>query len=567
MHPKLALKKKKRSQRSAALKTLMSKRKKLRADEEQLQAQVEELEEITPELEQAVEENADALAECEGSIADLEEEIAALDEEIAALEAEEPAEDEEEEPAGVDAGQRSRRAPAQARAAAPAQSGRFSCRSRCFESRSARDAFYARSEVRTFLQNVRALAGSGRRSVTGAEVAIPTVVLDLMRDNVAQYSKLINLVRLVPVSGRARQGVLGKIPEGIWTEMCANLNEINIEFTEAEMDGFMVGGFIPICNSVLKDSDIALGEELIAMLLACIGYALDKAIVYGTGVKMPVGIMTRLAQTSQPAYWGINQGTWTDLHSSHVLQLNLAGLTGTAFFQPLLAALGKADPKFTPGESFYVMNRQTHMDILGRGLSFDAAGALVAGFSDKVPVEGGTIVELDFIPDGEIIGGFGGAYLLVEREGGEVAQSEHVRFLANQTVFRGTARYDGQPVIGEAFVALNYKNQAPTTSVAIAPDYANTALNALICTAAAGTAAGDTVVTVSGAVDDSPTLKYAVGFTGSIENGGTVGSAFKSLTSGTTQITAAAGAGITVVELNDDNRVVSVGNVISVPKT
>ena len=35
------------------------------------------------------------------------------------------------------------------------------------------------------------------------------------------------------------------------------------------------------------------------MLGQSIGLALDKAIVYGTGVKMPLGIVTRLAQASK----------------------------------------------------------------------------------------------------------------------------------------------------------------------------------------------------------------------------------------------------------------------------
>lgn len=556
---KLLMFRKKRSSKASELIKARSKRKTLRAEEDKLKQQVEELEEITPELESQVNENADALAEVESTIADLEEEIANLDDKIAELEAEPEEGDEEETEA------RSGRTPANVRAAETA--GRFNCRSRCFNRRSERDAFYARNDVKDFLKNVRALAGSGRRSVTGAELNIPVVMLDLMRDNIGSYSKLINKVRLVPVAGKARQNVLGKVPEGVWTEMIAKLNELELSFSEVEMDGFKVGGFLPIPNSTLKDSDVNLGEEIMAMLLASIGYALDKAIVYGTGVKMPVGIMTRLAQQSQPAYWGAHQGPWTDLHSSHVLKLNIGGQNGTAFFQPLLAAIGKADPKFTNGQSFYVMNRATHMDIIGRGLSFDAAGTLVAGFADKIPVEGGDIVELDFIPDHEIIGGFGGAYLLAEREGGEVAQSEHARFIEDQTVFKGTARYDGQPVVGEAFVAINYNNTDLTTEMAFAPDYANTALNALICTAAAGGSTGKTVVTVSGSIDDSPALKYAVGYTGEIATGGSVGSAFADLTSGTTAITAAAGAVITVVELDDNSKIVSAGTVISVPKT
>ena len=447
-------------------------------------------------------------------------------------------------------------------------SGNFISRSRAFTSRSQRDAFYARSEVKEFLTRVRGLAGQ-KRAVTGAELAIPEVILDLIRDNLSQYSKLIDRVRLRPVKGTARELILGEVPEGVWTEMKGAVNELTFAITELETDGYKVGGYIPVDNYLLDDSDIALGEEIILMLGQAIGYALDKAIVYGKGpsYKMPVGIATRLAASSQPAWWGTNQGTFTDLHSSNVITLNIAGSTGTAFFQPLLAALGKAKPKYSAGRATWIMSHKTHMDLLGRALTFNAAGSLVAGIRDQMPVESGDIVELEFIPDNEIVGGFLDVYVLAERDGGRFGASDLPLFLQDKTVFKATARYDGQPARGEAFVIVNYNNTSPTTAKDFATDYANEAMNALICTAAAGGSVGKTVVTVSGAVAGSPTLKYAVAYQGSIAVGATVGTAFADLTSGTTAITAGAGTPITVVELDSNSRVISMGTVGSVPKT
>ena len=69
-------------------------------------------------------------------------------------------------------------------------------------------------------------------------------------------------------------------------------------------------------------------------------------------------------------------------------------------------------------------------------------------------------------------------YLLAEREGTALDQSEHVQFIQDNTVFRGTARYDGRPVFGEAFVAINISQAdlaaAPTAgAVTFATDSAN----------------------------------------------------------------------------------------------
>jgi hypothetical protein len=119
------------------------------------------------------------------------------------------------------------------------------------------------------------------------------------------------------------------------------------------------------------------------------------------------------------------------------------------------------------------MNRKTRMAILANAITVNAAGAIVAGFNATMPVEGGDIVELPFMSDGDIVGGFGSLYLLAERAGSQLAVSEHAKFIEDQTTFKGTARYDGMPVRGQAFVALNINDTAPATTKEFATDAAN----------------------------------------------------------------------------------------------
>lgn len=553
---------KQRTALQAQLTQLRAKRKQLRTDEEAMKKRLDAAADVPPELAKEIDDLTEAQTQTDDAIADVQDQIDTLTEQISQLEGD-PDPDPEPDPT-VDA----RSNPPAARRAAPV-SRCFRCRSRAFSSRGDMESFYVRSEVKDFLQRLRDLGASGRRAVTGAELNIPTVMLELIRDNLGEYSKLISKVRLRPINGAARQNITGTIPEAVWMEMRGALDELEFAFNQIEVDGYKVGGYIPVSNTDLADSDINLGEEITSMLLYSIGYALDKAIVYGkgSGSKMPLGIVTRLAESSQPSYWGSNQGTWTDLHTSNVLKLNIVGSTGMAFFQALLAALGKVSPKYTTAKPVWCVNHLTHMDLLGRGLCFTSDGTLKSGLGSYMPVDDGDIVELDFMPDYEIAGGYLDLYVLAEREGGSVAQSEHVRFLQDETVFRGTARYDGKPVRGEAFVVVNYNNTNVTTAKDFAVHYAATDMNVLICTAAEGSATGKTVVTVSGAKAASPTLKYAVLYGGEINVGDEAPSDFATLTSGTTAITAAAGAVVTVIELDSGSRIVSKGSVISIPKS
>jgi HK97 family phage major capsid protein len=429
--------------------------------------------------------------------------------------------------------------------------------------REARDAFFARDDVKGFLGEIRAIK---TRGVTNGSLTIPDVVLELLRDNLEQFSKLARFVTVKRVNGTARQNILGAAPEGVWMEATGALNELDMSLNQIEVDGYMVGGIIWVHNTLLEDSDIALGSEIMSQLGAAIGKAVDRAILFGTGTKTPVGIATRLAQTSAPSNWGTYAPAWTDLHTSNVLKLNIDGTTGATFYASLIAALGVAKPNYTDGRAFWVMNRKTHIKLMTKALAFDAAAALLAGVNNQMPIIGGEIVELELMGDNTIIGGYGSAYLLAERAGAQIESSEHAKFQQLMTGFRGYARYDGMPVFGEAFVIVNFANADAATTSTFETDYANTDLGVLSVTAAASASAiGKTVLTVTGAEASGTTLKYKIGDYVVTRGQKPVG--YTALTSGTTEIAAAAGTTITVVELDGSGRVIKAGKVIAVPKT
>lgn len=339
-----------------------------------------------------------------------------------------------------------------------------------------RDAFFAREEVHTFLERVRTLYTNGvqNRAITGAELTIPNVMLELLRENIEEYSKLYKHVRVQSVPGKARQPIQGTIPEAIWTEMNGSINELSMLFNNVEVDGYKVSGYMAIDNATLNDSDINLAEAIITALGQSIGLALDKAILYGTSKKMPTGVVTRLAQAAKPETYPDTAREWKNLSSSNIVSI-AAAKKGVDLFKEIVIASGNANGKYSKGNRFWAMNETTKTKLVAEALSFNAAGAIATGMGDTMPIVGGAIETLDFIPDNVIVGGYGDLYLLAEREGAQITQSEHVKFLEDQTVYKGLARYDGLPVIAEGFVAIGILGTTPTADMTFADDTANKA--------------------------------------------------------------------------------------------
>lgn len=341
-----------------------------------------------------------------------------------------------------------------------------------------KESIIQRDDVKTFLAQLRSMKGQSR-AVQGGELEIPVVFLDLISENMYRYSKLLNRVRVRNVPGEARQTIAGTVPEAVWTEMCGAINELTFVFNQVTLDGYKVAGFVPVCNSLLEDtvSNLDLASWIVEMLSESIGLAEDKAILYGKGsaAHMPLGIVTRLAQDAQPAGYPANAPAWVDLSDTNIIKINGTSLTGAEFWAQLALAAGNTFTRYNRGEQFWAMNSKTYATLKSKLITFTATGDIVANLFGTLPVINGNIDILEFIPDGDIIGGYGDLYLWADRRAMTIDQSEHVQFIQDNTVFRGKARADGSPIIPGAFVAININNTDVTTVMDFAADNANDA--------------------------------------------------------------------------------------------
>lgn len=311
-----------------------------------------------------------------------------------------------------------------------------------------REAFVEREDVKKTLEQVRELMAS-KRAISGTDYTIGTSILGLIRENVMEYSKLYGRVNVLYAKGKGRIVVQGIAPEAIWMECCAALPEVSISFGQVELDCFKVGAHFAICNATIEDSDIDLLDALMVAIMQGLGIAVDKAILYGTGDKMPTGVVTAIADDAT-------------LVNTNLIKIT-GSPTGTNLVTALIKASGNANSTYSRGSKTWIMNEKTYTELLANMVTVDGAGAIVAGANGQMPVVGGDIIVLNFVPDNNILVGYFDLYALLERLGMTVESSEHVKFLDDQLVMRAKARMDGKPVIAKAFAAIGLGVDPATT--------------------------------------------------------------------------------------------------------
>ena len=268
------------------------------ADQETKTAVEQAVEELTAQMTDLEKEVADNAAE----IASVEADIEKIDEEIEAIQLAPPAPDP---------------APANEPDTRKEERSNNRMRVRAFDKMNLqeRTALVARDAVKEFLTRAKAVI---TRAVSNAEITVPTELRPMIREEVARESKMLKYVNHIYVPGDARIPVMGEIPEAIWTEQCAKLNELDLSMYLVEVEAYKVGGFNGVCKYLAEDSDENILDTLMYALAVGIAKATDKAILFGTGVKMPMGIVTRLLQSDDPGNGGKYARPWKNLVSTNV---------------------------------------------------------------------------------------------------------------------------------------------------------------------------------------------------------------------------------------------------------
>lgn len=290
--------------------------------------------------------------------------------------------------------------------------------------RDERLAYLAREEVRDFYTRL-AQAVSEKRALMGTEQLIPESVVDMIQLRLGDYGTLYNEVNRITLTGTMRAILDGAVPEGAWVEMTGALTELAASFKAVEADGYKVGGYVPVANSIIEDSMLNLSSYIETRLAQAIAKALDKAILKGTGAagKQPVGIIPSLADANKPAPFVYDVGK-------------------------VLACLGDIDDgENAVGEIIAVMKRSTYYKrVVPNTVTMTADGRQVAQSVSSPNVAGVRVVFNNYMDEDTALVGDFKKYLLAERAGVSMAVSTDVKFIEDQTVIKATARYDGKPV-------------------------------------------------------------------------------------------------------------------------
>lgn len=406
---------KKIEQRKAALKALTEEEGKLKTRSDELEKAIDEAK--TDEETKAVEDEVDKLDKDKSAFDEkkskLEGEIDGLEKELKEINSKEPA--------------------TQHRSASPAKGEVREMNRQQVMDMVRSGEYYRLPEVREFYGKFKHI-----RAVTNGEILIPEVVVNRILAILGDYTTVYPLVDKIQVRGTTRIIVDTDTTPATWVEQGASIPTGDVGTpAEINLDGFKVGKVTFVDNYLLQDSIINLDSYVTGKIGRAIGMALDIAILKGTGSedKQPTGIIPSLAENHQ-----VSVAVNGQLVKNLVKQV---GLIDTG-----------AD---SVGEIVAVMKRSTYYNyLLDFSINVNSAGNVVGKLPNlSTPnLIGLRIVFNNNLDDGQVLFGDFSKYTLVQRETITIDSSDQVKFVEDQTAFRGKGRFDGKPVKPESFVLV-----------------------------------------------------------------------------------------------------------------
>jgi HK97 family phage major capsid protein len=212
-----------------------------------------------------------------------------------------------------------------------------------------------------------------------------------------------------------------------WTEEAASLNEAEPAFKMQDLSNYELSGYSKISNTLLSDEAIGLESFLMQLFSRAIAWYEDYAFLRGNGVGKPLGVQ------SWAGYVQVTRDTASHFKLNDVGNLYAKLLPGGSpnsvcwvIHPTVLADL----INMTGGDQVLFMGNDAHgapkMTLLGKDIAV----------TEKVPALGtANCVSLNDFSQ----------YLIGDRQQVEIAFSEHVAFLNNQSVWRFVSRVGGMP--------------------------------------------------------------------------------------------------------------------------
>lgn len=396
-----------------------------------------------------------------------------------------------------------------------------------------------------------AKSNNPRQALTNLDIGLPQTIIDNVMEDMKSNHSLLDAIDFksataltkILVNKQGKQLALwGKINSEITKELEGTIGSIDLSLNK-------LTAFLPVHKDMLQIGETWIDAYVRAVLSEAVAFALEEAIINGTGKDMPIGMNRQVGENV------VVTGGVYPLKEKIAIQ-DLSPVT----IGSLIAEITKDDVEPTKARNvdglILIVNPFDYFTKVFPATTYMTPNGTYVNNVLPYPIQ---IIQSQQLNRDEAILGIASKYKMGlgtgSQKGGKIEYSDEYKFLEDQRYYIIKLIANGQALHNNDFLFLDLSQLKPT-DLKIKLD--NEELKTIVLSSAEGTNTGDTKITTGNVLNSGNSYVYKVGdsVTMPVLNQTLVA---WSKWDGTSDITASTGKTIVICEVDGINRVKGVG--------
>lgn len=300
----------------------------------------------------------------------------------------------------------------------------------------ARERVLASPEYRSaWLNRLRgfALTEAETRAMSTAEgsagAAVPTTTANMIQQRLEQTSVLYARISKSSIPGAFKMPVESASASAAWHTENAAINGTDVGVASVTFSGFELVKLVTVSKAAQKMTIDAFEQFIVAQIVRKMAIAIEAAIISGTGIDQPTGILNGVTFTA-----AVNKVTYEKGKTmTYDSIMDTLALLGSAYHQGAI----------------WVCSTKTKYTQLRKIKDGEGRPMFTEGM-----IDGKDVIADDQVPDGKLLLMAPAYYHMNAQQEIGIDFSEQSGFRNAQVDYRGYAVLDGKPTLSEAFVLL-----------------------------------------------------------------------------------------------------------------
>lgn len=281
----------------------------------------------------------------------------------------------------------------------------------------------------------------GAGGFAGVEALVPATVFDRVFEELRANHPLLSEITFVNTTGVTEWiSRNNDVAAAWWGALTATITrELENAFKKEKTELFKLSAFIPVAKAMLDLGPQWLDRFVREVLAESMSIALELAIVAGTGLNQPIGMIKDLAAP-------VVEGVYADKAATPLNDLTPLNL-GTLVMSPLT----KNGTRAVPGIIMVVNPLDYWAKIFPNTTVLTASGTYVYGVL-PIPAK---IVQSVAMPQGKMAAGMAKDYFMGVGSTQKIEFSDHYKFLEDERTYIAKQYANGKPMENTSFLVFN----------------------------------------------------------------------------------------------------------------